>query len=114
MARVPPHPAIYPPAGQIIPGLPANYALPGPNAPALPADNALPNPLTHAPPPNYYAQNTANGPDAPAIYQMRTPEQSTEISTPFLVRSNAPTTRVLPRGGNYAAPDPMPTGEFLS
>jgi len=108
--NVPPHPVIYPPAGQNIPGLPANYALPGQNAPALPADNALPNLLAHAPPLNYYAQNAANAPDAPAIYQMRTPDPSTEISTPSLVRSNAPTPRVLPRGGNYAAPDPMPTG----
>jgi len=105
-----PHPAIYPPAGQNIPGLPANYALLGQNAPALPADNALPNPLPHAPPLNYYAQNGANAPDAPAIYQMRTPDPSTEISTPSLVRSNAPTPRVLPRGGNYAAPNPMPAG----
>jgi len=108
--KVPPHPAIYPTAGQNIPGLPANYALPGQNAPALPPDNALPNPLAHAPPLNYYPQNAANAPDAPAIYQMRTPDPSTEISTPSLVRSNAPTPRVLPRGGNYAAPDPMPTG----
>jgi len=108
--NVPPHPAIYPPACQNIPGLPANYALLGQNAPALPADNALPNLLAHAPPLNYYAQNGANAPDAPAIYQMRTPDPSTEISTPSLVRSNAPTPRVLPGGGNYAAPDPMPTG----
>jgi len=98
--NVPPHPAIYPPAGQNIPGLPANYALPCQNAPALPADNALPNPLADAPPLNYYAQNAANAPDAPAIYQMRTPDPSIEISTPSLVRSNAPTPRVLPRGGN--------------
>jgi len=108
--NIPPHPGIYPPAGQNIPGLPANYALPGQNAPALPADNALPNPLAHAPPLNYYAQNATNAPDAPAIYQMRTPDPSTEISTPSLVTSNARTPRVLPRGGNYAAPDPMPTG----
>jgi len=108
--NVPPHPAIYPPAGQNIPGLPANYPFPGPNAPALPGANALPNSLAHAPPLNYYGQNAANGPDAPAIYHMRTPDPSTEISTPSLVRSNAPTPRVLPRGGNYGAPDPMPTG----
>jgi len=108
--NVPPDPAIYPPAGQNIPGLPANYALRGQNAPALPANNALPNLLAHAPPLHYYAQNAANGPDAPAIYQMRTPDPSTEISTPSLVRNNAPTPRVLPRGGNYAAPNPMPTG----
>jgi len=108
--NVPAHPAIYPPAGQNIPGLPAYYALPGQKAPALPADNALPNPLAHAPPLNYYGQNAANAPDAPAIYQMSTPDPSTEISTPSLVRRNAPTPRVLRRGGNYAAPDPMPTG----
>jgi len=108
--NIPPHPAIYPPAGHNIPGLTANYALPGQNAPALPADNALPNPLAHAPPLNYYAENAANAPDAPAIYQMRTPDPSTEISTPSLVRRNPPTPRVLPSGGNYAAPDPMPTG----
>jgi len=108
--NVPPHPAIYPPARQNIRGLPANYALPGQNAPALPADNALPNLLAHASPLNYYAQNAANAPDAPAIYQMRTPDPSTEISTPSRVRSNAVTPRVLPGGGNYAAPDPMPTG----
>jgi len=108
--NVPPHPPIYPPAGQNMPGLPANYALPGHNAAAIPADNALPNPLGHAAPLNYYAQNAANVADAPAIDQMRTPDPSTEISTPSLVRSNAPIPRVLARGGNYAAPDPMPTG----
>jgi len=108
--NVSPQPAIYPPAGQNIPCLPANYDLPGQNPPALPADNALPNPLAHATPLNYYAQNAANAPDAPAIYQMRTPNPSTEISTPSLVRRNGPTPRVLPRGGNYAALDPMPPG----
>jgi len=108
--NIPPHPAIYPPAGQNIPGLPVNYALQGQNAPALPTNNALPNPLAHASPLNYYAQNAANGPDAPAIYQMRTPDPLTEISTPSLVRNNAPTPRVLPRGGNCPAPNPMPTG----
>jgi len=108
--NVPPHPAMYPPAGQNIAGRPANYALPCQNQPGLPADNALPNPLPHAPPLNYCAQNAANAPDASAINQMLTPDPSTEISTPSLVRSNALTPRVLPRGANYAAPDPMPTG----
>jgi len=108
--NLPRDPLIYPPAGQNIPGLPANYALLGQNAPALPAYKGLPNPLARAPPLNYNAQNAANAPDTPAIDQMRTPDPSTEISTASLVRSNAPTPRVLPRGGNYAAPDPMPTG----
>jgi len=112
--NVPSNPAICHDACQNILGLPANYALLGQNAPALPADNALPNPLAHAPPLNYYTQSAANAPDAPAIYQKRTPDPSTEISTPSLVRSNAPTPRVLPMGGNYLAPDPMPTGLFLS
>jgi len=105
-----PHPAIYPPASQNIPGLPENYALSGQNAPALPADKALANLLIHAPPLSYYAKNAPNAPDAPAIYEMRTSDPSTNQSTPSLVRSNALTPRVLPRGGNYAAPDPMPTG----
>ena len=104
-----PHPTIYPPAGQSLPGIGANYPLLGQNGPALPAQNALPNSLEHAPPPNYYARNAANVPDAAAMYQMRTPDPSTGMSTPSVVRSSAPAAGVLPGGGNYAAPDPMPT-----
>jgi len=91
-------------------GPPVQCALPGQNAPALLDTNTLPNPLVHTPPLKYYAQNASNATDAPAIYQIRTPDPSTEISTPSHVSSNASTPRVVPRGGNYAAPDCIPTG----
>jgi len=107
---VPAHPAIYTPTGQNILGSPANSPLPGQNAPALPAVNPLPNPLAHGPLLNYYARDTANAPAPPAIHQMCTPDPSTETLTPSLVRSNAPTLRVLPRGGNFPGANPMPTG----
>jgi len=105
-----PHLAIYPPTSQNILGLPANYALPGQAAAALPANTTFANPLAHAPPLNYYAQNATKVPDALSIHQMRPPDPSTDLCPLSLVRSNGPTPRALPGGGNYATPDPMPTG----